>query len=354
MGWVKATRRGSRVGKGFSFWAAVVSGVLAAACGGGGSGGEAEPTQAPRFSAGEHYTYEVTSTPVVPAGGSVTTYHTTVSIKTVAADSGSERVVTYGGVQSVAVLEAHTAGGAHVSTTMHVGLTPTASCVYTPAAQSAPPFPTSVGQTWSFVSTQTCVNGWTAAAPDVTASGRVLALEEVTVPAGAYMSHRTERTAVATGPTFGSAESTQTCWYAAANGVALRCILTTAQTPVGASAPTSITTTERVLVGQGGAGKPSVGNQIARFRGPWRMVGANPSFCAALTIADDGAVTGMSCPGSAGTTFTVVSGNVDVAGILAVSLSGGGSLNGALTTPYSASGTWQQGSTSGHWTALHQ
>lgn len=347
-----AKPRAWRDGKHFT-WSALAAIGLLAACGGGGGETVTEPPPAPRFSTGDHYTYAVTSTPVLPAGGSVTSYHTTVSVKTVAADSASERVVTYGGLQSVAVLEAYTATGALASTTMHIGLTPTASCVYTPASQSAPPFPTSVGQTWSFVSTQTCVNGWTAAAPDVTASGRVLALEEVTVPAGAYMSHRAERTAVATGPTFGSTESTQTCWYATANGVALRCILTAAQTPVGASAPTSITTTERVLVGQGGLGKPSVGNQIARFRGPWRMIGS-PSFCAALTIAADGAVTGMSCPGSAGPSFTVVSGSVDVAGIIAVSLSGGGNLNGALTTPYSANGAWQQGAASGTWTALHQ
>jgi hypothetical protein len=219
---------------------------------------------------------------------------------------------------------------------------------YTPADQAAPPYPRSVGQTWSGSGVLT--DGTTTAT--FTETGQIIARETLEIPAGTFDSYRAENTflMVATSTSF---VHKSTCWYSVQRGVLLKCDSTATD---ASTTPSYVESTSQALTGLGGLGGPnraSLGNVLPRFTGSWRVQysGGNSGNCAQLAVTASGSISG-SCTAASGSTFNVT-GSVNDQGAVTLALSTGGSLTGTLTTPYSGQGTWVDGSLSGTWTASH-
>lgn len=342
-------------GSNFSWKAAAALGVagLLAACGGGGGGGgvgDTGSTTAPitraEVQAGDYLVYTVTNTPTVPAGQQPTTMSQTRSYVSIAADGSSQQFTGY----SAAVFAGPTTfdvNDGFVGNNDAIG-SANIPCFYTPALQSSPPYPRSVGQTWQQTSVRTC-SGITNTG---TQSGKVVAREQVVVPAGTFDSYKVERKGLL--ETVSSTTSqTLTCWYSVQRGVTLKCDSTGTQTPVGSTTPNSVISSSMSLKGWGGPNRATLGTVLPRFSGYWRVQygGGNSGSCTQLMVSDTGGISG-NCSAASGGSFAVT-GSVNDSGAVDIALPTGGKLTGTLTTPYGGNGTWADSGLTGTWTAIH-
>jgi hypothetical protein len=330
---------------------------LLAACGGGGGGGggggAAGATAAPAATTpitrteaqvGDYFVYSTTTTQTLPATAQPTAYFRTDSYLSIANDGTSQRVSTYSNGIAAAQSNLDVNDGQVGRILVNGGST----CSYTPALQTSPPYPRSVGQTWSGSSVSTC--GTTTGT--FTHTGKIVAHEPLVVPAGTFDSYRAEITGMSVTSTSSVAQQL-TCWYSVQRGAMLKCDYITTQTPATSTTPNSVASNSAVLTGLGGPTRVAQGNVLARFTGSWRIqyTGSSSGNCAQLEVTTSGGISG-SCTAASSATFNVT-GSVNDFGAVTLALSTGGSLTGTLTTPYAGLGNWTDGSLVGTWTASH-
>lgn len=314
---------------------------LLAACGGGGSAETPQPqTTRTDLASGDYHVYDMTQTTSLPTGSPVRNYRLTVGYYEVSA-AGSRRVQTAS--DSPVVYQTYNANAAFSSQDVSVG--GPASCTYTPALQSSPPYPRFVGQTWNVASTSTC--GTTAVH-----SGEITGRETLALPIGNVEAYRAQRQSISTTNSY-VFRQTLVCWYSVAQGILLRCDSVNTAGLAGSTAPTSESTSTQVLSAAGGPTRVAVGNTLTRFQGAWHVnyQGDRSGACAALTVNALGVISGNCTTIDVGT--FAVTGSVSDGGVVSIALPGGGALQGNLNTPYSGSGTWSDSGLSGTWTASH-
>lgn len=341
-------------GNHFTWRAAAAAGLLGllVACGGGGSdaGSTGTPGATPIMRAeaqvGDYFIYAMTQTTTVPANVPVSAYNSTSTYASVEADGTNQRVTTYGSYFS-SQQNTYNVSGAWVSQDAAIG-GPGVICSSAPASQSVPPYPRSVGQTWSSTSVRTCGS----LTSTTTQTGEIVAREQIVLPAGTFDSHRAVRTVVSVYAT-STLSSQVTCWYSVERGHVLRCETAFTDTPAGATTPTSVASTTQILTGLGGPARAAQGNVLPRFHGSWRVhySGGASGSCSSLLVTASGAISG-NCTPTGGVAFAV-NGSVNGSGAVAITLPTGGVLTGTLTTPYSGSGSWTDSGLSGTWTATH-
>lgn len=353
VGVVLPRARGKGAGISRAMWSALGATALLGACGGGGGADAGSGagslntsiTQA-EVQTGDYLVYTTTNTPTVPAGQQPNTLSQVRSYVSIASDGTSQQQNTYS-INSPITLYTLDVNDALVGTSSASGAVSNV-CTYAPALQSAPPYPRTIGQSWQQTSQRTC--GATIAT--VTQTGKVLARESVTVPAGTFDSYKAERTSSSQSST-GTTAQTLTCWYSAQRGVVLQCDYTSTNTPAGSTTPSNVITTSMRLTGWGGPGRPVVGAVLPRFAGYWRVqyLGGTSGNCGQLLVSASGIITG-NCTASSGATFSVA-GTVNDSGTIDITLASGGKLTGTLNTPYSGQGNWVDGGLTGTWTASH-
>jgi hypothetical protein len=330
---------------------------LLAACGGGGGGGGAgsdgsaaasatTPITLTETQAGDYFVYSTTQT--LPTATQAQTYNETTSYLSFATDGTHQLVFTTEGAPAYqATLNAN---DGILGNNDAIGGTSIA-CPNVPALQGVPPYPRSVGQTWSSSTKQTC----RTITSTQTISGEIKAREQLVTPLGTFDSYRVTRTSQFV---FSSANFTtaplldqSTCWYEVQRGVKLRCESTYTTPSTSPSTPATTTSITTTLTGLGGPHRASLGNVLARFAGSWRVQysGGTSGDCAQLAVTASGSISG-SCTATTGASFNVT-GSVNNSGAVTLALPTGGSLTGTLTTPYSGQGNWTDGSFSGTWTA---
>jgi hypothetical protein len=334
--------------------AAISAAGLLAACGGGGGGGEAGPTPPitrTEAQAGDYFLYGWTMATAVPAGVRGQTWESVQTYHSIAAD-GTNRTVTTNSTGMPGGQTTFDVNDGLVGYSDVIG--GDVNCPYTPAAQWSPPYPRSVGQTWTSTSTSTCGTPTTT----TTISGEVVAREQLSVPAGSFDSYRVDNTGVTMTPlsTTGGGNSVlekDTCWYSVQRGVLLRCDSTITTTPANSTTPSNVDSITLVITGLGGPARAAQGNVLARFTGTWSVqyVGGNSGNCAQLAVTARGAISG-NCTAASGASFAVA-GSVNEGGAVDITLPTGGKLTGTLTTPYTGNGTWADSGLTGTWTASH-
>lgn len=327
--------------------------MVLAACGGGGGGdgggGPAGPLTRTEANAGDYFIFSHTTTTSVPTGVPVGTYNSIVTYRSVAADGTNQRVTTTSATGGFPIQQAtYNVNTALVTTDGNVGST-VPLCTYSTPLPVAPPYPRSVGQTWSSTVVRTC---GAEAVTIATTAASVTARENLVLPIGTYDSWRTQRTVTTTFATYSIVQQ-YTCWYSATRGSLLRCDSTNTRTQNGAGAPDQVWTVAQVATGIGGPGRASEGAVLARFQGTWRVqyTGGASGSCPMLNVTVGGAVSGMCYPSTGGS--FAVSGTVNVNGGVSLTWAGGGALSGTLNTPYTGGGNWSEGVYAGTWTAAH-
>jgi hypothetical protein len=322
---------------------------LLAACGGGGGGsgstGDTPPLTRNEAQVGDYFVYATNTTQTLPTGVQPTSYSSTESYLSIAADGTSQRVNTY---NSSGTLASQLTFNVNEGLVGSMPISGGSNCSYTPALQAPPPYPRSVGQTWSGTSMRTC--GTTTAT--VTPTGKIVAREQLVIPAGTFDSYRAERTGLAVDAT-NTVSQQLTCWYSVQRGVMLKCDFTSTRTPAASTTPNYVASSTTVLTGLGGPTRVAQGNVLARFAGAWRVqyAGGVSGNCAQLAVTTDGSISG-SCTAASGAIFSVT-GSANDSGAVTITLPTGGSLTGTLATPYSGNGSWTDGSFTGTWTASH-
>ena len=348
-----AVPRAWHEGNHFTWRAIAATGLLGllAACGGGGddAGSTGTPVAAPitrtEAQVGDYFIYATTRAFTVPAGVPPDVYDAITTYLSIAADGTNQRVSTYSN-SIPAQQNTFDVNAAVVSQDAFIG--GAVICSNAPAYQAAPPYPRTVGQTWSSTSERTCGTATTT----TTQTGEIVAREQIVLPAGTFDSYRAERTAVIVSAT-STASQRLTCWYSVERGVLLRCDYTNTTTPAGSTTPTLVASVTEVLTGLGGPARVAQGNVLPRFRGRWNVQygGGASGSCSSLLVTASGAISG-NCTPTGGATFAIT-GSVTADGAVAITLPSGGVLSGTLNTPYSGSGTWTDSGLSGTWTAAH-
>ncbi len=225
-------------------------------------------------------------------------------------------------------------------------------CQFSPQDRSPfPRRPYAVGTTWSYVWTETCLNGTVATTVDKTISGRVAALETISLgllgQVGVALGGSTQRnfqtarytaTRTETDRTVGTWTYTDTCWHDLAQDRTVKCDTTATFVPAGQTAPTQtyeqeqrlafvreVRTPSPVLVTDG----PST---VAQYAGRWdfKLVGSGGTVtCSNMAVSLTGNVSG-NCVRVVTTLVTRPDPNNPPAGVITVPV--------VTTTAFTASG----------------
>ncbi len=188
-------------------------------------------------------------------------------------------------------------------------------CQFSPQDRSPfPRRPYAVGATWTYVWTETCLNGTVATTVDKTISGKVLALETVTlgllgqvgVALGGstqsnFQTARYTATRTETERTVGTWTYSDTCWHDLAQDRTVKCDTTASFVPAGQTVPTQtyeqeqrlafvreVRTPSPVLVTDG----PST---VAQYAGRWefKLTGSGGTVtCSNMVVSLTGNVAG--------------------------------------------------------------
>lgn len=335
--------------------------LLFAACGGGGSDttpATPEPPSDPNAfpsalpAPGDWFVYTSSVNPTLPAGTAATERTFTRHFRVVNSDRSLTRADTTSTFNSLASRAFYSAG-ALVSYTSGTLL-----CNYAPAYRSIPPYTSSVGDSYSGTSSESCATQPNGAATVLTLStnGVNQPVENKTIPLGTFSTFKYIQT-LTTSSTADVRTSLETCWIDRNTGRTVECTSTYTTVPVGQSTATASGTTIFRLEGYSFNGRAPVGAAVRRFSGYWNLVygGTSSGDCLNLLIDVNGQISG-GCrvfPTLSNAPAFAVSGTINAAGTANLVATTGATISGSFTSPAAASGTWTNGAASGTWIATH-
>jgi hypothetical protein len=234
--------------------------------------------------------------------------------------------------------------------------TGTSTCTYQPSFAAAPAFDTLAGVAFSANATLTCIDSVSNATTvqNVTSTGNTVGLEDVNVTAGTFKAFKYNVTRVTTTAT-NEGTANQTIWIDSVTGRTVKYTINTKSKTLPAGTLASEVNYVGEAVSYNAQGKGSVNINAKRFAGGWSgsYAGSLNGTCVfTVTAATSSNVTGR-CTSSTNVN-TTLTGSVNDAGAINITVSDGTALSGSLTSPIAGNGTWANGTATGTWTVTHK
>jgi hypothetical protein len=322
------------------------------ACGGGGGSTSSSAVGAnpgfAGFQPGDSLTYTFSGTPTGSTTGGNLAYIQTRTVQQINADASYVRFSTRS--DGVAFTKQTFSASNQETSYLNAGT----SCTNSPTTQS-PSAPYSVGQTWNYAATRTCITSNSSTSTAITSQGSVTGQETITTPAGSFATNKlvyTDQNTNANGKT----TYVYSCWRDITLDRTVLCNYTYSFVPVGQSTATVTYNFVQTLIGLNVNAYARSLPVVQRFAGNWTLnwVGTAPGHCTNIAINATGQISGRCEPATAPFYTWTLSGTVDVHGNINANITSGAALAGRFNSPLDASGTWtNSGGASGTWSAGH-